>query len=406
MSSTLNFDSIIPATRMGPRRAYIELPVFSQPGVTWKGGSEIVTQYNYSATKNFVLNRRPTMPTDANFCLCIKYRVGLNVFRYKLWGDIGEIIPEVPLYTGQVIKKNFVLEVWNIETSTEVSLTTALEIVLSIRTLASSFDDVSDYSESTGAEQAFADLKIIATVPSLITDDLIAKYTTDDTNVYLVTATGLPGASITAWNDISGNANNLTPIAGAPVLAQFSFSGTKTCAEYNNVNQCLRKTGLNTVIRDFYMLLDLTAAGSGSYIFSTNGNEITITSDGVDIVFTYNLSTWTIPVPASSLFIIHFWIEETGFAPKFELLNYNGIIAQDLTEAFEVEQAITSIALGDLASANSRYMTVCDVLIYSAYHTTAQQNQIKQYLFGTYNVGAGVFLPMQITDNQAWLDNT
>ena len=50
--------------------------------------SQRITQWNYASTNNFVLTELPEPPVDSDFCLCIAYRVGDDVYRYKLWEGI------------------------------------------------------------------------------------------------------------------------------------------------------------------------------------------------------------------------------------------------------------------------------------------------------------------------------
>src|SRR5688572_18229142 len=94
-------------------RTYVQLPVF-EVATEWLGYSELVQQYNFSASKSFYLKNRPAKPLGVNYLLCIKYRIGETVYRYKLWSNVGEVtLNEVPLYTNQLILPNFVLEVWS-----------------------------------------------------------------------------------------------------------------------------------------------------------------------------------------------------------------------------------------------------------------------------------------------------
>jgi hypothetical protein len=76
-----------PATIIGRTRTFVALPAFDEVVVNYTGANELVRQYNFSASKNFYLLNRPTKPSNVNFVLCIKYRVGNDVFRYKLWND-------------------------------------------------------------------------------------------------------------------------------------------------------------------------------------------------------------------------------------------------------------------------------------------------------------------------------
>lgn len=130
----------------------MQLPAFSYD-VTWKGYSEVVTQFNFSASKNFFLKNKPRKPTGVNFLLCIRYRVGETVYRYKLWSDVGEIgMDEIPLYTTQIIKKNFVLEVWSTDGETEASLSEALNIITSVVQVPTDLGSLTDVALATGEE--------------------------------------------------------------------------------------------------------------------------------------------------------------------------------------------------------------------------------------------------------------
>ncbi len=116
----------------------------------WSGASQRITQWNYASTNNFVLTELPEPPADSDFCLCIAYRVGDDVYRYKLWEGIGEVL-NAPLYTNQVIKKFFTLEVWSTASSDEVNLGTAIQLTSSIRAV---MTDVTDTFEVVAGVEA------------------------------------------------------------------------------------------------------------------------------------------------------------------------------------------------------------------------------------------------------------
>lgn len=50
-----------------------------------------------------------------NYMLCIAWiDSALTMHRYALWKDVGEIVYfDIPLYAGQLVKKNFRLEIWS-----------------------------------------------------------------------------------------------------------------------------------------------------------------------------------------------------------------------------------------------------------------------------------------------------
>ncbi len=114
---------------------------------SWAGASVIIAQYNFSSTKNFVLEDLPEAPDEANFCLCIRYRVGDTVYRYKLWEGVGEVL-NAPLYSGEVIRKNFVLEIWTVENINQAELEAEITLVSSILKLQSLDEDDNDEDET------------------------------------------------------------------------------------------------------------------------------------------------------------------------------------------------------------------------------------------------------------------
>lgn len=162
-----NWLKFTPAGQVGYRRAYLDLPAFSYTGLVYAGASVIVAQFNFSASQNFILLNRPTKPTGVNYGLCIRYRVGETVYRYKLWTDDNFVLNDdgAPLYTNQLIKKNFVLEVWSLNGQTTAVQTSAIRMFSSIRAIPTDITITTDYALAIGAE--FTDLSSIApTLPA------------------------------------------------------------------------------------------------------------------------------------------------------------------------------------------------------------------------------------------------
>lgn len=132
-------------------RTYVALPAFTY-ATNWLGYSELITQFNFSADRSFYLKRRPAKPSGVNYQLCIKYRVGNAVFRYRLWGvSLTTGLDEIPLYTNQIIKKNFVLEVWSTENLT-ASQATAINLITSVVQIPDDISDLDDVALATGVE--------------------------------------------------------------------------------------------------------------------------------------------------------------------------------------------------------------------------------------------------------------
>lgn len=82
----------------------------------------IIGQFNYSFPEDFYITKLPIFGDQldqlANCDLCIRYRIGTQVYRYHF----GQYIPDymwtpsepdfAPQYNKQLIKKNFVIECW------------------------------------------------------------------------------------------------------------------------------------------------------------------------------------------------------------------------------------------------------------------------------------------------------
>jgi hypothetical protein len=155
-----------PAGVVRNAKAYIDLPAFSYSAQGTAGeASIIVAQFNFSASRDFYLVTRPTKPSGVNYGLCIRWRVGETVYRYKLWEDASFILNnETPLYNRQRIRANFVLEIWNFAGSAS-SNAAAIRMITSVRTAPTDFRSITDYALAVGAE--FTDLgSINPTLPA------------------------------------------------------------------------------------------------------------------------------------------------------------------------------------------------------------------------------------------------
>lgn len=104
-------------------RSYITLPAFSV-NTQFKGYSEIVAVFNYASLKNLSLKSFAEL-VNPNYIATVMWVDGdYNVYRYKLWQNVGEaFLFDCPLYTGQLIKKNFRIEIWNVEPANRSTFT-------------------------------------------------------------------------------------------------------------------------------------------------------------------------------------------------------------------------------------------------------------------------------------------
>lgn len=110
----LDRNPMAPLTRA---RFYLVIPTFSYP-VTWLGYSDIVASYNYTLANNFVIinYRQWEVVVNPSYVLVIAFEnPDGTVTRYRFWTAATEAIyPAIPLYKGQLIRKNFRFEVWSV----------------------------------------------------------------------------------------------------------------------------------------------------------------------------------------------------------------------------------------------------------------------------------------------------
>ena len=182
------------------RQGYVSLPAFTYTNPDFHGAGIVVAQYNYSADRNFRLTRRPAKPTDVNYGLCIRFRVGTTVYRYRLWEfDLNP--DENPLYTNQLIGKNFVLEIWTLQGQTTSSQDEAITLFTSLRTMPTDYRDTTAYAIAEGAEVLFSELQGSGGTGELITDNLVFHYKSDDVD--------LADGPVATLPDKSGNGYDL-----------------------------------------------------------------------------------------------------------------------------------------------------------------------------------------------------
>lgn len=111
---------------------FITIPAFDID-VNWLGYSQIVGQFSYEAPNNFSL-KNFTRPDSPNCTVCISYvESDHTVRRYRLWSSEDEVIYfQIPEYDGQLILKNFTIEIWSTDT-TSVTLDNDLTIYTGVR---------------------------------------------------------------------------------------------------------------------------------------------------------------------------------------------------------------------------------------------------------------------------------
>lgn len=91
----------------------IVIPAFSYPHPAGSGASQIVAIY-YPAITYLWSVRFPIVQPNNTFVAVLRYTSSGVTYRYKLWEDIGEILPQYNLYIGETMPVNTVIEIWSV----------------------------------------------------------------------------------------------------------------------------------------------------------------------------------------------------------------------------------------------------------------------------------------------------
>lgn len=272
--SSINFNPWL-EYRVAPHvrklRTYVQLPTFSY-SPTWEGVSQLITQFNFSANKNFWLLNRPNRPSGVNFILCIKYRVGDTVFRYKLWGG-GVALDQVPLYTNQIIKKNFILEVWS-EASGDVELDEALNIITSVNQVPSDITDLDDVALATGVE--FNDYALSSVAATPLPSTPILHYTPDS-------IVGNVLDPCTTWENVGSLAGgDLTSVSPGTIFQD--LNGYKFLSLPDSAARSYTVGGLSFNAASIWLVMALNTKTAGNILveFSDFPNSFLRMMTGVD----------------------------------------------------------------------------------------------------------------------------
>lgn len=153
-------------------RGYFTLPAFSVE-TQWKGYSEIVAAFNYEAPNKFSL-KNITSVNDPNYVACVAWVDSEYVMhRYALWTGAGEVFHfSAPLYTGQVIGRNFRIEIWNVALSDVLSFSVAGDLTGNAMDGNYLFNGANERWEKIGTTTKFFEFD------SLLYDSYVAKNTT------------------------------------------------------------------------------------------------------------------------------------------------------------------------------------------------------------------------------------
>jgi hypothetical protein len=120
-------------------------------------------QFNFSSPTPFSFISIPS-GVGKNFCPVVRYRVGEVATRFKLWSTTELLY--VPLYAGEVIKSNFVIEIWTLPDAAVASNASSLVILSSHLYSPSSIYDVGNKIVANGTEIADLFRAVPETLPT------------------------------------------------------------------------------------------------------------------------------------------------------------------------------------------------------------------------------------------------
>lgn len=102
-----------------PQRTKITIPAFTLPASTWAGASVLLSQYPFGNDNWFSL-KLPVKKFGRYFIAAVRYYDEDNdvIIRYKLWDDVLGLL-YYPIYAGEVLGPNAVIEIWSINSASD-----------------------------------------------------------------------------------------------------------------------------------------------------------------------------------------------------------------------------------------------------------------------------------------------
>lgn len=245
---------------------YVSVPAFNIAHV-WNGYSEIVGEYHFEAPNNISLkipHDGNLVPIGTNYTMCVSYVNNDNtVVRYSLIRGSGDLfyLTLVP-YSGQLIKKNFRIELWN---TSQVSCSEVFTTIIYTSVLGNQ-----DYRYGTDSQLKQADP--LCKGQQSIGQTVLSPVNDGGPSITLW-LDGASGVTTTTWTDRASGIL-LSRTAGATVLVvtppnSVAFTNTK-----------LEGTILANVA-DIFLNIRVTLSGTINILrFSSGGNYIQIRQVG------------------------------------------------------------------------------------------------------------------------------
>lgn len=275
---------------------YVSVPAFNITHV-WNGYSEIVGEYHFESPNSLsfkLVHLGNVFPTTTNYTMCVSYVNDDNtVVRYSLVRASGDLIySTIPLYNGELIKKNFRIEIWNTNDSPIVELVgwTLYTSVLGnqdyrygVDSSLVSNDPLCQGQQSIGNTvnnpQAEGGIS-----PSLWLDALVGVATT-----WTDRTSGIVFSKISGGGNISTSLPNFVNFSGQTLRGTLTTNVVPVLMNYQFVT-----VGIAT------NLIKLTVGGNNILVKQSNTGVITIDVNGVTVI----TSTW-VPVDTNNTVLLY-----------------------------------------------------------------------------------------------------
>lgn len=376
----LNINGLPGLTRV---RMYFVIPAFNV-AYTWRGYSELVAEYQYTAPNNFAIPPAGllTLPKGTNYSLCVSYvnAADNSVVRYKLISGASELFYfNVPRYGGQLLKKNFSIEVWSNNDATAIQ-TTDIQLLTSV---------LGNIDYRSGANQS------LVTASGIVTN----FNPTDSSNVpqpnlgswYKTSGIAVDGGGlITGWTNAIGGGIDLTP-TNSPPKATVGFA---TGAEVIS-NKYLQTTGIipdavQHVFVGFYMPVTAVTSNVLFNLFPAFNSIFTIqmvTGLSTPAIRIYSIAanSVTFPLPSGIKGVI---VEADLFNKKVSLYSHQlGTLTPFASRSMAgyISPAAgnsVTLRLGDPAGSAAGGAVMIEALLYTTVQNDNDRATILEHMVG------------------------
>ena len=120
-----------PAVIVSPQRTQIIIPAFILSVPTWIGGSSLLAEFPIENTENFSF-QLPIGVFGENFIAAIRWQSAIGVWARYILFEHDDAVLAYPLYAGEKIGENAVLEIWSVDSVLNPELEDAFTLFSSI----------------------------------------------------------------------------------------------------------------------------------------------------------------------------------------------------------------------------------------------------------------------------------